>query len=105
MLSGLYTGLRFLGRVPAFLRRPFSDAEARALVRERLADREAAFLTLARRAIYERRDSPYRVLLKGVGCEIEDLAGLVARRSDSARPQRRRGSTSPGVTSPSSASR
>ena len=76
-LSDLYPSLRFLAQVPAFLRRPFSDAEARALVRERVAGREAIFLDLARRAVYERPDSPYRALLREAGCELGDLARLV----------------------------
>jgi hypothetical protein len=76
-LSEISTTLRFLGRVPAFLRRPFSDAEARALVRDRLSGREAAFLALVRRAVYERGDSPYRTLLREAGCELGDLARLV----------------------------
>jgi hypothetical protein len=75
--SELYAGLRFMARVPAFLRRSFTDVEARALVRERLADRATAFLALARRSIYERRDSPYRALLQAAGCELGDLARLV----------------------------
>ena len=76
-LSEISTTLRFLGQVPAFLRRPFSDAEARALVRDRLSGREAAFLALVRRAVYERSDSPYRTLLREAGCELGDLARLV----------------------------
>ena len=47
-LSEISTTLRFLGRVPAFLRRPFSDADARALVRDRLSDRAA----VVRRTVY-----------------------------------------------------
>jgi hypothetical protein len=76
-LSDLSTGLRFLAQVPAFLRRPFSDAEARAFVRERVAHRDAAFLDLVRKAVYERAESPYRALLREAGCEPGDLAGLV----------------------------
>jgi hypothetical protein len=78
-LSELYGSLRFLAQVPAFLRRPFSDADARALVRERMAGREASFLELVRREVYERPDSPYRVLLRQAGCELGDLARLVHR--------------------------
>jgi hypothetical protein len=76
-LSEISTTLRFLGQVPAFLRRPFSDAEARALVRDRLSGREAAFLALVRRTVYERSESPYRMLLREAGCELGDLARLV----------------------------
>jgi hypothetical protein len=75
--SDISTSLRFLGQVPAFLRRPFSDAEARTLVRERRSGREAAFLDLVRRTVYEQGDSPYRTLLREAGCELGDLASLV----------------------------
>jgi hypothetical protein len=76
-LSDLYTNLRFLAGVPAFLRCPFSDAEARAFVRGRLSSRETSFLDLVRRTVYERDDSPYRTLLREAGCEFGDLARLV----------------------------
>ncbi|HEX2501478.1 MAG TPA: hypothetical protein VHO73_08450 [Methylomirabilota bacterium] len=76
-LAEIFTSLRFLGRVPAFLRRPFSDAEARAFVRERRSGRAAAFLDLVRRGVYERGDSPYRTLLREAGCELGDLTRLV----------------------------
>jgi hypothetical protein len=34
-----------------------------------MASGEATFLELARRAVYERPDSPYRTLLHEAGCE------------------------------------
>ena len=76
-LSEIFTTVRFLGQVPAFLRRPFSDAEARALVRDRLSARDAGFLDLVRRTVYEQGDNPYRTLLREAGCELGDLARLV----------------------------
>ena len=48
-------------------------------VRRRLAAREADFLQLIRRAVFERSESPYRVLLRAAGCEYGDLARLVER--------------------------
>jgi hypothetical protein len=75
--SDLHANLRFLAQVPAFLRRPFSDAEARALVRARVAGRAAPFLGLVRRVIYGQAASPYRMLLRAAGCELNDVVRLV----------------------------
>lgn len=78
--SDLETSLRFLARVPAFLRHPFSDGEARALVRGRVAVREAAFLDVVRRAVYEQADShpAFDPLDEGAICDafLESIAGL-----------------------------
>src|SRR5262245_43996357 len=76
------TGLRFLARLPAFLRRPLTVAEARSIARRRLEQRVPDFLALARAAIYERPESPYLQLLRAAGCEYGDLARLVARPAD-----------------------
>ena len=75
----MVAGARFAARLPAFLRRPLTVGEARAIVRRRLGARETDFLTLARTAIYDRPESPYRQLLRLAGCEYGDLAGLVTR--------------------------
>jgi hypothetical protein len=72
-------GLRFLCRLPSFLRHPVSIAEARVTLRQRLERREADFLTIAKRAIYEHSGSPYRQLLKLAGCEYGDLERLVSK--------------------------
>jgi hypothetical protein len=73
----LVVGLRFLARLPRFLRRPVALAEARALLAARLARREADFLALVRCAVYERGLDPYRALLRHAGCEYGDLEWLV----------------------------
>ncbi len=52
-------------------------AEARAVLRRRLERREADFLSLVKRTIYEHPQSPYRPLLRYAGCEYGDLARLV----------------------------
>jgi hypothetical protein len=77
LLGELFTATRFLARLPRFLRRPVARAEAQEILGRRLACREADFLDLVRRAVYESRDSPYRPLLKAAGCEYGDLARLV----------------------------
>ncbi|MBI4574508.1 MAG: hypothetical protein HY713_14620 [candidate division NC10 bacterium] len=70
---------RFLSRLPAFLRKPVSTTEARAIIRRRLARREADFLALLRRAVYAHPASPYRALLRLAGCEYGDLERLVVQ--------------------------
>jgi hypothetical protein len=72
-------GARFLCRLPSFLRHPVSIEEARVTLRQRLERRETDFLTIARRAIYEYPDSPYRQLLKLAACEYGDLERLVSK--------------------------
>ena len=70
-------GARLLRRLPAFLKRPITAEEARATLRDRLEHRDADFLTLARRLIFGHTVSPYRALLRMVGCEYGDLERLV----------------------------
>ena len=76
-LSEVITGVRFLARLPSFLRRPLTVDEARVILRERFEGREAGFLELARTAIYAWPASPYRKLLQLAGCEYGDLVRLV----------------------------
>lgn len=75
----LLAGLRFVSQVPGFLGHPLTDAEARGWSRRQREHRETAFLALARQAIYEHPESPYRLLLRHAGCEPGDLTALVAR--------------------------
>lgn len=77
VLGDLVDGVRFLPRLPGFLRHPVTVAEARATLDHRLRHREIDFLALARRAIYDHPASPYRALLQVAGCEHGDLARLV----------------------------
>jgi hypothetical protein len=53
---------------------------ARVALARRLAEREASFLSLVRREIYERPSSPYRMLLRTAGCELGDVEALVRDR-------------------------
>lgn len=71
---------RFLRQLPGFLRQSIDLREAEATLRRRVAEREESFLRLARRGIFDHRESPYRALLQNAGCEYGDLETLV--RSD-----------------------
>jgi hypothetical protein len=76
-LDDALAGARFLGGLPSFLRHPVALEEAAATLRRRLAQREADFLDIARRAIYQQAHSPYRRMLEIAGCEYGDLERLV----------------------------
>ena len=78
-LADAFLGVRFLARLPAFLRSPISVTEARTILRRRHAERAADFLALARRTAYAYAASPYRLLLDHAGCEYGDLERLVSR--------------------------
>ena len=70
-------GIRLVWRLSSFLKNPFSPDQAKKLIRDRLENRENDFLSLAKKNIYERPDSPYLVLLENAGCEWGDLQKLV----------------------------
>jgi hypothetical protein len=73
----LLIGGRFLLNLPGYLRRPLTFDEARTTLRDRLERREADFVSIARRAIFEYPASPYRDLLDHAGCGLGDLERLV----------------------------
>ncbi len=79
MLADAVLAARFLRGLPAFLRHPVSLDEARAIVEERLRQRERDFLSLVRRTIFADTTSPYRQLLDIAGCEYRDLESVVRR--------------------------
>jgi len=60
-------------RLPAYLHRPLTVAECRAIVRRRLERREADFLSLMQRAVFNNPHSPYHALMRQAGCEYQDL--------------------------------
>jgi hypothetical protein len=64
--------------LPAFLRRPVSTAAAHAWARAGLSGRERRFLERLQADVYSRPSSPYRRLLRLAGCELGDVARLVA---------------------------
>jgi hypothetical protein len=78
-LEDVAVGARLLWHLPGLLRRPITAEEGRAIVRRRLDQRQADFLSLVRRGIYANPASPYRQLLALAGCEEGDLDRLVRR--------------------------
>ena len=71
---GLGVGLR------GFLRRKITLEEARAIVQELIEEREANFLRLVGRGIFDYTRSPYLALLKLAGCEMGDIHNMVRSR-------------------------
>lgn len=78
-LEDYLLGARLLWRLRSHLRRCLSLPEARRILQTRLDDRDADFLHLVRRTIYDAPVSPYRLLLRHAGCEYGDLERLVHR--------------------------
>lgn len=70
-------GLRLLRGLPRFLHRPITSAQAHVVLRRRLDRRDARFVSLVRRAIYDVGLNPCRRLLDLAGCEAGDFARLV----------------------------
>ena len=77
--SELIAFARFLGGLPALVRRRMSVSEALAIVQERKRNRERNFLTVLERGVYANPRSPYRALLDAVGCTRADVAELLQR--------------------------
>jgi len=72
---------RFVLGLPGFLlRKRITVDEAKAAVRRDLAARNANFLTLVRRGIFDNPHSPYLPLLKLAGCGIGDIESSVRTR-------------------------
>jgi hypothetical protein len=76
-LQDVIVGARFLRNLPSFLRHPITLEEAKTSLRRRLENREADFLSLVKRAIYENPESPYLQLLCFAGCEYGDVEEFV----------------------------
>jgi hypothetical protein len=78
--ENLTMGARFTRALAGMLRAGLSADEGARRVREAIAGRDAAFLHLIRRAIFERSASPYYPLLRAAGIEHGDVERMV--RSD-----------------------
>jgi hypothetical protein len=74
----MYT--RFFWGLRGYVGNTVSLEEARAAVRQRIAEREANFLRLAKRGIFGYPRSPYLPLLKLAGCQLGDIENLVRER-------------------------
>ncbi len=62
-----------------FFRDRITEERAKNDIKKALDLREERFLELARREIYQRRDSPYMRLLRNAGCDFSDLQACVAQ--------------------------
>ncbi len=70
-------GAGFLAGLPALLRRPVAEDEARRALASRFEFRSERFLRLMERAVFASPRSPYRPLFDYAGCRFSDLEGLV----------------------------
>ncbi len=70
---------RFATGLRRFLKEPLTLEQSRAIIRQRLADRDKSLLTIVKRAIYENENSPYLNLLKLAGCEYGDFERTVRK--------------------------
>jgi hypothetical protein len=68
---------RFAVGLRRYLKEPATAECGRKLIRQRLHDRDMNFLTLMKRAVYERGGGPYLALLRMAGCEYGDLERMV----------------------------
>jgi hypothetical protein len=71
---------RFARDLGSFLRQTMSLDQARTLVQQRFAAREASFLRLVTHGIFKNPRSPYVPLLHLAGCELADLQTMVRDR-------------------------
>jgi hypothetical protein len=77
LLSDAKAYARLLFGLRGFLRRRMGPEEARARLRQLLAEREENFLGVCRRGIFDNPRSPYLPLFALAGCEFGDLARMV----------------------------
>ncbi len=68
---------RFAVALRDFTRHPISVEDARAIIRQRVANREANFLETVERNIFGHARSPYLPLLRRAGCEMGDIRSMV----------------------------
>jgi len=79
MLNDMKMYARYARGLQGFLRHTISLAEARAIVRRRMAERETNFLHLLERGIFANSRSPYRALVQHAGLEFADVVHLVRK--------------------------
>jgi hypothetical protein len=72
-------GLRFIARLPAFLKHPWSIEQAQASLQDRFERREERFLTMLKAGVFHNARSPYRPLMKHAGCEWGDISRMAAQ--------------------------
>ena len=70
-------GVHLLNRLPKYVRRPHRLQESREELAARLENREANFLAVLKRAVFNNPASPYLELFKLAGCDFGDAEKLV----------------------------
>lgn len=77
LLGNLWMTTRLAWRLPRFLRDPLPPGEARNAIRRGVAQREASFLRVVERGIFQQPSSPYLQLLRMADCGPGDLQRMV----------------------------
>ncbi|MEW5915346.1 MAG: hypothetical protein AB1762_03030 [Gemmatimonadota bacterium] len=77
--SAAFAYAGFLRRLPAFLRQRLSVDAARAVIHQRLEQRDANFLASLERGVFRNPASPYLKLMAIAGCTADDVRQLVAK--------------------------
>lgn len=72
-----FLGIRLVGKLASTLKKTIEPNQARAIIRQRLEQREDDFIEFAKKCIYDQPANPYLRLLKHAGCEYGDLESLV----------------------------
>jgi len=76
--------LALTASLPKFFRERATVGRAQEEIKRALENRDNRFLDLVRTHIYERRESPYRQLLRFAGCDFSDLQAYVRRYGENA---------------------
>lgn len=79
-MNSLKMYARYAVGLPQFLRNPISLADAEALIRRGMEQREENFLKLIERGVFGFPKSPYARLLRLARCEMGDLRQMVHRQ-------------------------
>ena len=72
-----FLGIRLVGKLASTLKKTIEPDQARAIIRQRLEQREDDFIEIAKKCIYAQPQSPYLRLLKHAGCEYGDFESLI----------------------------
>lgn len=72
-IASLFRSFRVAAGLPAFLRRPLDPSQAKAIVAQRMRQRDQRFLTAVGASIYDFEASPYLPLLRQAGCDRAEL--------------------------------
>lgn len=72
-------GIRLIGTLAGYLKKSLTADEAKAILEQRLVQRDSDFVKLVKTCIYDLPKNPYHRLLKHAGCEFGDFENLTVR--------------------------